>query len=193
MTYPAIPNPKAIIAPYVALATSAIDVVGVYDQDFNQVISGARPVKAYVNREAKEFEHPLETGAVVTDFRIILQNRIEYYVILDRDDYANIYDQIEQLFVSGTLINVQTRTSVYSNMTVSAMPHEENSEIADTVQLLIKFKQTQYASTIVNTISPANASDGNTANRGNQQGSPSTDSEQKKSSTLLRFVKWVGT
>src|ERR1700709_139491 len=47
-------------------STQAVDVVGVYDSSYTQVIQSARPIRASLNESAKVFEHPVESGGVVT-------------------------------------------------------------------------------------------------------------------------------
>lgn len=188
MSYPVIVNPNAIIAPYVALATSAFDVVGVFDSDFNQVFPDARPLRALIKPDKKLMEHPLETGATVTDFEIQLPVEIELYVVLRPRDFANTYQEIIQYYENGATFNVQTKVSTFSNMTIQSPPHEETSEVANTVMMVLKFKQINFANTIANTISPVSASDTNTVARGQQSGTQATPQQSEKVSLLYKAI-----
>lgn len=75
------------------LATSILsnfvaqDTVAVYTQDFSQVFRNARAIKAVVKEQAKVMEHPVESGAIITDHRIILPTEVELSLILTPATY----------------------------------------------------------------------------------------------------------
>ena len=100
------------------IPNASADVVAVFDQDFNQVFENARPIKAAVNEESKIMDHPLETGATISDHQIFLPIGIELSLILSRDDYRSVYQQIKQLFRTNSILTVQTRTDSYPNMLI---------------------------------------------------------------------------
>jgi hypothetical protein len=136
------------------IPSAASDVVGVFDQNFNQVFSTARPVKATVRETSKPMEHPVEQGTVVTDHRIINPNEIELSMILPAGEYRPVYQQIKQYFNSAQLLNVQTRTDTYPNMFIIELPHEEDAEMFDTIPLGIKMKQVLIVSTQTQALPP---------------------------------------
>lgn len=159
------------------IATASSDVVGVFNQNFNQVFERARPLKATIKEEAKVFEHPIETGATITDFRIIQPIEIELSLILQSEDYRDVYQQIRQLFLNGELLVVQTKSGVYENQLIQAMPHEEDPGQYDAIILALKLKQAQFVTPQFSTLpvrqvrNPANSS---TVPRGEQQPREST-------------------
>jgi hypothetical protein len=124
---------------------AGVDSVAVFTQDFKQVFPDARPVKATVKEEAKLMEHPLESGAQTTDHRIILAVEIELSLVIQSDDFPNVYRQIRQFYLNSTLLTVQTKTGVYNNQIVSAMPHEEDPDTFDTITVALKLRQVQFA------------------------------------------------
>lgn len=154
------------------IPSAASDVVAVYTSSYQQVFSTARPIKASVQQDSKPMEHPVETGAVITDNRIILPIEIELSMVLPQGDYRPVYNQILQLFTVATLLNVQTRTAAYSNMLIQRMPHEETPEMFDAIPLTIRLKEVQLISTqsqalpAVSVKKPVNQS---TVNTGAQQ------------------------
>ena len=80
------------------IPSAASDVVGVFDANFNQVFRLARPVKAQIHETSKPMEHPVETGIIITDHRIILPVEIEFSLILPPGEYRPVYQQIKQFF-----------------------------------------------------------------------------------------------
>lgn len=176
------------------VATQASDVVGVFTADFVQVFERARPLKATIKEDAKVFEHPLETGATITDHRIILPIEIELSLMLQSKDYRNVYNIIKQLFLNATLLVVQTRTGVYENQLISSMPHEEDPELYDAITLALKLKQAQFVEPQFSSLPPRavrNKSQSSTEKRGEQQPVPVT--EQGGNGSLLgRAARAVG-
>jgi hypothetical protein len=145
-----------------------VDMVGVYDQLFNQVFRRARILKATVREEARVMEHPLETGATVTDHRVILPIEIELSMIVQAERYWEVYNEIKQSYLSSTLFIVQTKASVYINQLISSMPHEENPDQFDTISIALNFKEVLFFTT-TSKIVPRETTNSPTIQRGQQQ------------------------
>jgi hypothetical protein len=154
----------------------AVDVVAVYDQSFNQLFKRARAIKAVVKETAKVMEHPVETGAIITDHRIILPIEIELSFILQSSDYLNIYQSIKQYYLNSTLLTIQTRTGTYQNQLISSMPHEESPEQYDAIALALNLKQVQFV-TPQYSIKPKTPRDSTTTDRGTLQPNTPTASQ----------------
>lgn len=173
--------------------STAADTVGVFTQDFKQVFPLARPIKAVVKEEAKLMEHPLETGATTTDHRIIRPVEIEISLIIDSQAYLGIYEQIKQLYRNATLLVVQTKSGVYANQLIAALPHEENPDTFDVLTMAISFKEVQFASTksvaANNVKTVKNARNSDTVDRGTQQASAATAPQESAASQAFRGIK----
>jgi len=165
-----------------------IDRIGVYDQNFVKIFPQAKSLKITVKEEAKIMEHPIETGATITDFRVILPVEIEISFVLQSEDYQDVYREIRQFFLNSTLLNVQTKAGVYFNQIIAALPHEEDPAYFDAITLVLKLKQVLFAMTQT-TIAPRNPTNGNTVDRGTQQSS--TVAPQKEASVLAQIDDWV--
>ena len=154
---------------------AAVDTVAVFDQDFRQVFPSARALKAVVKENAKLMEQPVESGAVITDHRIILPIEIELSFVLQAQDYLDTYRAIKQYFLNGTLLVVQTRSGVYQNQLIASMPHEEDPAQYDTLVMAVSFKQVQFV-TPQFTVRPQRPSNVSTVKRGEIQPSTRTPS-----------------
>lgn len=171
-------------------SSRAVDVVGLFDEGFKQLAAGARPLKAEVREEARLMDHPLESGATITDHRVIQPIEINLVMLLlnPADDYA----QLKAIYLAGDLVTVQTRTGSYPNMLIAALPHEETIEAYDRAPLTLGLRQVvlveaQFQALPARQVEqPRNAS---TSKRGQKTTSPEgTDAEgKKKSSTLYRI------
>lgn len=150
-------------------STFFTDVMAVYTQDYTQVFQKARPLKASIKIDSKLMEHPIETGATTTDHRIILPVEIELPLLLPNNTYRESYQEILQLFNNATLLLVQTRTTLYSNQLIQALPYEETPEMFDAVTLILRLKQVQFSSAQFSDFTPSNPNKSSTKDKGNIQ------------------------
>lgn len=171
------PTPQAIVSDAFALAellipSSASDIIGVYNQEtFAQVFIKARPMKVSFKQDSRTMEHPIENGSIVGDHIIILQIEIILSLLIQANGYSEVYNEIRNLFDDSTLLYVQTKTGVYGNMFIQALPHEEVPEIYDSVVINLNLKEVFIVSS--NSIyAPADAQNTNTVANG--QVSPQT-------------------
>lgn len=154
------------------IPNASADVVGVFDQNFNQVFPLARPIKALVDESAKAMEHPVETGTVITDHIIFQPNEIELAMILPGGEYRSVYQQIEQIYKLATVLSVQTKAATYGNMFIYHMPHQESPDYYDTINLIIRMREILIIETTTQALPPtavANPIDQSTVKTGLQQ------------------------
>lgn len=167
--------------------TGAQDVVAVLNASFQQVFQKARAIKATVARASKAMEHPLETGATITDHRIVLPVAVELSLILASADYPAVYQQIRDLFKKGELLTVQTRVDSFPSMLIEKMPHEETADIFDGVAVALSLKEAQFVQPQFSTFKVAFPKDSSAAPRGQQQ--PMETPPARKQSVLAGFFK----
>lgn len=170
------------------ISTAATDVVGVYKQDtLVQVFSKARPIKAEIKEEAKVMEHPLEDGSTVVDHRIILPVEIELSLVLLYGEYREVYQEIKQIYLNGDLLSAHTKTSVYNNLIIAALPHQEDADMFDAVALALKLREVQFVQTKSSAIVPLKPKNKATVDRGTQQPKPATKQEADEGTVLFRL------
>lgn len=163
------------------------DVVAVLDSEFRQVFERARAIKATVMRASKAMEHPLETGATITDHRIVLPTAIELSMLLTSEDYRAVYQQVRDLFIRGDLLTVQTRVDSFQSMLIEKMPHDETPELFGGVALALSLKEAFFVSPTFAALKVARPRDSNTTSRGQQQ--PTEAPPARRSSILAEFFK----
>lgn len=168
------------------LSTASQDVVGVFDQKtFKQVFDGARPIKAKVNETATVMSHPVEDGTTVTDHKVINPIDIELSMIIPTADYRSVYQTIKRHFTQSTLLVVQTRSDVYRSMIISAMPHDEDADVSDSLTIAVKLSEVKFAKVVtggrVAVSSPKNAKNSKTQDTGKKQPTEATNKDKKQS------------
>lgn len=165
------------------IPTAAVDVVGVFDSSFQQRFGDARPMKASVKEISKAMAHPIESGATITDHRIILPVEIELTMMLAGAAYRDTYGRIREMFQKGEILTMQTKAGSYSNMLIVEMPHDENPDAFGTLTLTLKLKEVLIVTARYEKLPPSkvkNKTHASTVQRGEQFGQPT----KKKSSTL---------
>lgn len=149
----------------------AFDGVAIFDQNYNQLFSAAKAIKIVVKENSKLMEHPIETGAVITDHRILLPTEIEMSLILSSISYADVYKQIKQFYLNATLLIIQTRSGIYQNQLIEALPHEEDPNMFNALTIALSLKEVLYVSAVTKN-PPKRPSNTNAVDRGTQQGKP---------------------
>ena len=136
-------------------------------------------------------EHPVESGATITDHRIMLPVEIRMSLMLD--DPINDYAQVKALYREASLLVVQTRTGTYQNMLIAALPHEESAEVFDRVPMELVLREVQIVEAQFQALPPrqvASPRNASTVNRGQRTTAAENAAEgPRKSSTLYRIFR----
>ena len=117
------------------------DVVGVFDQNGNELFEDARSVRAQVIPRAKVPKHTLETGATTSDHVIFENIEIQLSVICTPDTLQDTFGQIKNLYDNPQLVTVVTTVDSYDNMLLAGYPYNNTAEMADTVAIGLKFSE----------------------------------------------------
>ncbi len=160
---------------------TAADVVGVFDDDFNQLFPGARPLKASVKDDATFFKHPLEDSSNRTDHIIFSPIEVSMTLVVAGVDYESVYQQISQAFRSQTQLIVLTKVEAYDNMYIQSMPHEQTPGNFDAIVMVLGLVETKIAVTVA-VFQPTEEADTNTVDRGQLE-----PVETENGSTLARW------
>lgn len=122
----------------------AVDVVCIMDEDGNQVFETARAMRAMCQDDSELFQHPLETGNKITDYKIDKPKVVQLALIIPADDYGYSYTQMARAKELSTSFIVQTKARTYSNMVIQAMPHEEGEQWGDCIALAVTFVEVEW-------------------------------------------------
>lgn len=167
------------------ISTTARDVTGVFTQSFTQVFRAAKTIKVTVVPKQELMKHPLETGATVVDHKVIQPLEIEMALIIPNGEYRDTLQEITQLWTDGELLIVQTKSGVYENMVIEALPNEETPDMYNAINVALKLVQVTYATTTTKIV-PVDPKNASTVDRGTQQ---TSDASEKKNSALLELAR----
>lgn len=148
-----------------------MDVTAIFNESGEQLFSTAKLLKASVAPSNTFAQHPVEDGTVVSDNKIINQVRISIPMVLDSNDYKDVYKAIQDTSNNAVTLSIQTRVATFNKMYIESFPSEESAAMFDTVSMTVNFIE-QITGTIVTKKLAAtdvlNNSDVDTEDRGEQ-------------------------
>jgi hypothetical protein len=121
-----------------------VDIIGIYDEELQPLFIDVQYLQGEVKESSQVMRHPVETGTMIADNHIINQVEINLSLMIMSSFYNSMYSQLKQAFVEGRSLTVQTRTSVYHNMIIADMPHQENADIFDGVVMHLHLMEVLY-------------------------------------------------
>lgn len=144
-------------------------------------VTGTNPygityIDAKVNIESDLCDHPIETGAVVTDASIIMPVSAEVTVAMPTFFAERIYDQMRSMFeLKKDKIILQTKYGLYKNLVLQNIEYELERSTVDRTKFVLTLRQIQEANTydfyskkVAEAEKIAKASDSTTVNTGSQ-------------------------
>ncbi len=152
------------------------DVVAVLDQEsFQQVFPEARPLIVYPRETSRIMTHPLESGAMVADHKVIDPKTIELILLISSENFASAFQQVRSAYLNSTLLTVQTKAAVYQNMVIKSLPREETPDKSDITTISLQMEEAIFAlpggtssTTSVSYYSPVNPLNASSVLRGLQ-------------------------
>lgn len=157
--------------------------IAIYGEGGGEILSNASIVSCSVNDSSKLMEHPVESGAVISDYKVFNPITASLVVALTESGYATEFSEIYSSYKNCEYITLQTKTNVYSNLQIVSLPHEATFKTVSRPTITINLKEAlvvEAAFTEISTLkNPANT---NTKDIGHVQ----AKSIDKRKSTVLR-------
>jgi hypothetical protein len=168
---------------------SSADVIAILDaDDFTPLFVGVDPMRVTVKELAKLTKYEVEDGTERTDHMIFEAVEIEMPMVLS-GEFRDLYRQLKDAFLAGRELVIQTKTDTYPSMLVYEMPHDEIPEMADAVQVSIRFREVRVVEPELGDLPPrrvASPQQSSTVNRGTQQTTESDEPTKRRASVLSR-------
>lgn len=131
----------------------------VYNQFDDEVFGGMSVLSYNVNNDSQFIEHPIESGAMIADHHIFNPIEITCKVampikssVLDFPDlqdfifgttesFEDTYKQLKDYYKNSVPLKIKTEADVYSNMYITGLPTDVDSNTADRQIFFISFKE----------------------------------------------------
>jgi hypothetical protein len=128
------------------LSNEAADNTAIFDNG-QRVFAEAKIISIAIKPSSKLMEHPLESGALQSDHKVINPIEIEIKFIVPRNRYQNVVPLLRQTFIESRFLTIQTRHVIFNNMVITELPWEETAQMSDAIAVSIKFKEVILAVT----------------------------------------------
>ena len=110
------------------------------EENLTEVLTGLQITRIAIEDNAKLFEHPIETGAVITDHEIFDPNRGVIQAYISNDD-AETLTELMQLYKSGTPLKIRAGNQIIPKALIASKPFEINGAVFDKTLYSISFKE----------------------------------------------------
>lgn len=131
----------------------------VYNQFDNEVLGGMSVLSYNVTNDSQFIEHPIESGAMIADHHVF--NPIEItckvampyksslldipdvqdFIFGNSESFDTTYNQLKDYYKSSVPLKIKTEADVYSNMYITGLPTDVDSNTADRQIFYITFKE----------------------------------------------------
>jgi len=148
-----------------------MDVTAILNESGEQLFPTAKMLKASIAPSNTFAQHVIEDATVVSDNKIINQVRISIPMILDSNDYKDVYKAIQDASNNAVMLSIQTRVATFNKMYIESYPSEESAAMFDTVSMTINFIEQITGTVVIKKLADndvSNDSDVDTENRGEQ-------------------------
>lgn len=96
---------------------------------------------AEVSETSKIMEHPIETGAVIADHKVINPVEIRLRITMPGYEYEPVIKELREYWRESVKLTVQTKAATYTNMVVCDIPHSETPQNVSRITFNIRLKQ----------------------------------------------------
>ncbi len=125
--------------------SSVTKPVAIYE-DAREVLTGnilmsSAIMSCSVTDDSKLMEHPIESGALVVDHKVINPVEITLRLCLPAYIYSSVYREIRRLYEDSVYLRIKTKAQWYTNMVLQALPHDETPETFDRLVFDLHFKE----------------------------------------------------
>lgn len=109
-------------------------------ENLTEVLTGLQVSRIAFEDNAKLFEHPIETGVVITDHEIFEPKRIVIQAYISNDDETTL-TELEQLYLSGSPLKIRAGNKIIEKAIIASKPFEINGAIFDKTLYSIAFRE----------------------------------------------------
>ncbi len=143
-------------------------------KDPQEVLNGLQVESMNFEDSIKLFEHPLETGAVITDHMIIEPAQVSLRAYISNDDVETL-KELEYLHLNGIPLKIRVQNKVIPRVVIKDKPFQVDGGHFDKTPYSITFREEQEVTPIYVSMLPKKvrrASNSSRVNSGVKQAQP---------------------
>jgi hypothetical protein len=148
-------------------------------------------------RTANVAEHPIETGSVVMDHRVVNPTEVTLRLVATKNNYREMYSSIQSYYRNSYLVKIHTRTRVNRNMAIVSFPDYQDPELFDALSMEVTFREMLFVTPSQGTMTQENtreSADSNTVQQGQKSpnGTITVVNENAQQEALEKRIKGGG-
>lgn len=125
---------------FIANAFSALDTTTT--QRASSVIGlNAVVLDLEVDETSKIMEHPIESGVVIADHKVINPVEARLRLTMPVYEYEPVIKELRGYYENGTKLSIHSKAHIYDNMVVCDIPHSETPRNVSRLTFTIRLKQ----------------------------------------------------
>lgn len=109
------------------------------DDKLKEVLQKLEITRVAIEDNAKTFEHPIETGAVITDYEIFDPNKASIQAYIANNDRETL-TELEYLYQNGIPLKIRAGSKIVENVLIDGKPYEITSDVFDKTLYSITLK-----------------------------------------------------
>lgn len=154
------------------------------DNKQSEVLTGLEVIDVSVEDSAQLFEHPIESGAVITDHIIFNPKRVSISAFISLDDRTTL-EELMNFYLNGKGLTIRAENQIIKNAVIENKPFKLDAEHFNKTLYTISFKEAQEViPTYVGLPKSRNKANSSRVNSGTKQAQP----VKKKSWILSVFT-----
>lgn len=161
-------------------------VVAILDENGNQIFATIGLLSLSAKPSNKYAEHPLEDGTIISDHKIVQQQRVNVKAVLNPEDYVDVYKQLKKADENNTAFTIQTRVDTITNMYLESYPRDESAKVYGTIALTISFIEQNFVAVETEALPKSEVS--NPSNSDTSKSGDKLPKKVTKKTTLQRII-----
>lgn len=113
----------------------------IFGEDGSEVLADVAIVSCKVNDQSKLMEHPVESGAKISDHKVFEPRTMDITIALTSDGFDTEYAELFDLYRQCAILSLQTKVQVYNNLQIASIPHEEKVTTMNRLIFNIQLKE----------------------------------------------------
>lgn len=100
-------------------------------------------LKADFADPAKLCTHPIESGSIITDHKVILPKKCTLTLVMPAYYQDIVIEEIRQLYKDSTFLTIRDVSGDYTNMVITNLPHVTDAKTAERLVFTLDLEQVQ--------------------------------------------------
>lgn len=152
-------------------------------------------IKASFSEPSKLCTHPIESGALITDHKVILPHKCTLEIAMPAYFQHTVIEELRKYFLNSTPLSVHDVSGVYNNMVITDMPHETTAKTAGRLVFNVPMEEVVVVAPVYVKLTKEQVKakkHASTVPAGVKQGKTSILSDIHNSEIMRKFSQFIG-